>query len=193
MTPEEKVILYDSPEAAKYVTNIEGWVSAEKHFYGKGEFAERSARNDGCTHKKCECGELFKKEWAYTVCEKCVRKKAYERFLKLPYQEWNEADYVLEYDGDTFFWDIESLQEYMCENELEEIDLYICSPIMYDTIDTETIAGDSHEDWEPSAELEKKINEFNDYIRTLKPHSWGQGKIRTSYKLPEEIKKEYSE
>ena len=36
--------------------------------------------------------------------------------------------------------------------------------------------------------------EFNDYIKTLKPHSWSsKGKIRTSYKLPPEIKKEWEE
>jgi len=191
---EDKIILYDSPEAATYVTNIEGWVSANRHFYGKGEFGERSARQDGCTHKKCECGNLFKKEWAYTVCEKCVSKKAYERFLKLEYKEWDGVEYVCEFDGDEFFWDLESLQEYMCENELDEIDLYICSPIHYNTIDLETVADEAHEDWEPSIELEQKIKEFNDFIRTLKPHSWsGISKIRTSYKLPPEIKKEWEE
>lgn len=186
---EQKIVLYDSHEAATYVTNIEGWVSANKHFYGKGELGERLARQDGYTHKKCECGNIFEKKWVYSVCEDCRRKGDYERFLNLPYKEWDGVEFVREYDGDKFFWDLESLQEYMYENDLDEIDLYICSPVHYNLIDTETVADGSHEDWEPCIALEQKIKEFNDFLKTLSPHSWTHSKIRTSYKLPEEIKK----
>lgn len=183
---EEKIILYDSPEAATYETNIEGWVSANRHFYGKGELGERLARHDGSTHKKCECGNVFDKKWAYTVCSDCRRKRGYESFLKLPFKEWDGKEPVCEYDGDKFFWDLESLQEYMEEHEIGDIDLYICEPTHYQTIDTETIASDCYDDWEPSAELEKKIEEFNAYLDSLPPHSWTASKIRTSYKLPKE-------
>lgn len=191
MSNEKVIILYDSPEAAQYVTNIEGWISRERHFYGKGEFGERSARQDGCTHKKCEvCGKVFEKTWS--SCPDCQRTARYERFKKLEYKEWDGVEFICVYDGDEYFWDLESLQEYMCENDLDDIDLYICTPIFYNTIDSETVAGDAHEDWEPTTELENKIKEFNDYIKTLNPHSWSPGKIRTSYKLPEDVKAEYN-
>jgi len=68
------------------------------------------------------------------------------------------------------------------------MNLLFCEPMGYSSIDSETVAGDSHEDWEPSDELEQKIKEFNDYLSTLSPHSWQPGKVRTSYKLLPEDK-----
>lgn len=55
MKPEEKIIMYDTPAAAMYRTGIEGWVSSDGHFFGKGERAEHLARYSGSTHHKCEC------------------------------------------------------------------------------------------------------------------------------------------
>jgi len=43
----KEIIKYDSPDSAKYVKNIEGWVSKNGKFFGKDEHI---ARWDGCTH-----------------------------------------------------------------------------------------------------------------------------------------------
>lgn len=175
---DEKIIVYDTQEAATFKTGISGWVSSSGRFWGKDE---HMARYDGCTHMKCECGNLMSRGWL--KCESCRSKQSKENYLKLPYEEWDFKKPVVEWGGDEYFFDIDYLNDYMYDNEIEEIDLLICEPIGYRQIDGETVTGDAHEDWEPSKELEDKIKEFNDYLSTLPPHSWGHGKIRTSYKL----------
>lgn len=175
---EEKIIMYDSNEAAQYRTGIEGWVDSDGRFWGKDE---RAARYSGCTHKKCECGGITEKTWIR--CEVCRNKFSNEVYLKYPYKEWDGKEPICLRDGDEFFFDEESLIDYLYDNELNgsDVQLVICIPLGYDLIDSETIAGDSHEDWEPSDELAAKIDEFNKYLATLPPHSWTAGKTRTSY------------
>lgn len=179
---KKEIIMYDSDEAASQKT-LTGWVSSGKggyppHYYGNDEHMARWA---GCTHLKCECGNIMEK--AYTKCPSCRAKSARERYLKLPFKEWDGIEYVVDWDGDKYFFSLEELEDYMHDNEIEEIDLLFCDPIGYSTINSEDIAGDSHEDWEASDELEKKIEEFNKYISTLPPHSYYPGKVRTSHKI----------
>lgn len=189
MSTDKEIIMYDSPEAAKKET-LTGWVSGgnggyPKRYYGEDEHMARWA---GCTHLKCECGEIMGK--SYTRCEKCRHKLDVERYNALKFKEWDYVEPVCTWGGDTYFFDIETLEEFMLENEQWEIDLIICDPVHYRHIDSEDVVkGESHEDWEPPAELEKKIEKFNDYLRTLPPHSWMPGKIRTSYKS-EDVKAE---
>jgi hypothetical protein len=186
---EEKIIMYDTPAAATYRTGIEGWVSSDGRFFGKGEHAEQMARYAGSTHQKCECGGIAPKGWIR--CEECRRKKANEDYLKLPYKEWDGNEPICLYDDDRFFFSEEELIDYLYDHELNgsDVQLVLCQPMMYQPIDSETVAGDSHEDWEPSKELEDRIKQFNEFLKTLPPHSWEPGKIRISYEYeykPEE-------
>ena len=73
----------------------------------------------------------------------------------------------------------------MNDKLLKEIEkeLEVCVPVHYNQIDYENIAPECHEDWEPSKELEKKLDEFNSYLKNLKPHSWTTGKVRTIYTI----------
>lgn len=177
---EEKIIMYDTPEAAMYRTGIEGWVSSDGRFFGKGERAEQMARYAGSTHHKCECGGVAKKGWVR--CEDCQRKTANEDYSKLPYKEWDGDEPICLYNDDRYFFSEDELMDYLYDHELNgsDVQLVLCQPMHYQPIDSETIAGDSHEDWEPSKQLEEKIKEFNAYLATLSPHSWMPGKIRTS-------------
>lgn len=175
---EEKIIMYDSPEAAQEIT-LTGWLSGgDKRFWYKDE---HMARWSGCTHLKCECGNVMSK--SYTKCESCRHKANKERYDKLPYKEWDGKEPVVTWDGDTYFFDEESLIEYMEDNELKDLPLLICTPIYYQTIDGETVASDSHEDWEPEKELQDAIKAFNEVLRNLPAHSYTPGKVRTSYSL----------
>jgi hypothetical protein len=171
--------MYDSPEAGRLVTvtvweidNPNGIIYTPK---------EETARYNNCTHKLCECGKPMGK--FYTKCESCRQISARERYLKLPFKEWDFKEPVVVVDGDDYFFNLDDLNDYMDENHMEEIDLLICEPIKYSCIDTETLASEAHEDWEPTRELELKIKEFNDYIKSLPPHSWMPGKVRTTYKI----------
>lgn len=175
----EKEIMYDSPEAATYVTNIKGWIDVNRRFFGDGERGEQMARYSSHTHKICECGNKMSK--GYTKCKECRHKSAVTRYNALPFKEWYGEEPICTWDGDHYFFDEGHLIDYMEENELDTIDLLICEPVNYTPIDFGTIASDTHEDWEPEKELVEKVKEFNNFLKTLPPHSWMPGKIRTAY------------
>lgn len=175
---EQKIIFPDSEEAATYRTDISGWVSSTGHFFGKDE---QAARYKGSTHTRCECGEAAKHP--YTACEECRRKKMVERYNALPFKEWDGKEALCVYGDDKYFFSEEDLLEYLYEHEMNgsDIMLVLCAPIYYQPIDMDTIASDAWEGWEPDAKLEKLVSEFNKKLKELPPHSFTQGKTRTSY------------
>ena len=180
---EDKIIMYDSPEAAEIQT-LTGWVSKGStpntiRFWGKDE---HMARWSGCTHVKCECGHIHEKTW--TKCPHCREIAQRERYNALPYKEYDGKSPVVLWDGDTYFFSEDELIDWMEDedNEIEEVELLYCDPIKYSHIDCGYWGNDAHEDWEPPKGLQDRIDALNEYIDTLLPHSWQPGKIRTSYK-----------
>jgi hypothetical protein len=185
MVKESKKILYDSPEAAQQMT-LTGWVSGgDMKFWYKDE---HMARWSGCTHLKCECGNLMKK--TYTKCPSCIHKLEYERYQKLPYKEWDGTFPVFSWDSNEVFNDFESLVDHMINNEMDVINLRFPEPIHYREVKLENIADDVYDEWEPEEKLVKALDELNAVIRTLPAHSYISGKIRTSYELEESMKDE---
>jgi hypothetical protein len=176
---DEKIIMYDSPEAAKLVT-----VSVYEVYRPNGVIYvsdEKTARYNNCTHKICQCGKIMPK---YNLkCANCSHTYKEERYKSLKFKEWDLKEPVVTWDGDDYFFSEENLIDYMDENNMDEIDLLICEPIYYKQIDTEHVCDDAHEDWQPEKELLQAIESLNQVIETLKPHSWQPGKVRTSYKL----------
>src|ERR1035441_3784975 len=79
---EPKIVLYDSPEAATFQTGLSGWVSRTGRWWGNDE---HMARWEGCTHKKCACGEITEKGY----CKACRDKKDDEKFWARPRVEWD--------------------------------------------------------------------------------------------------------
>ncbi|MGN6417777.1 MAG: hypothetical protein ACTHMC_09815 [Pseudobacter sp.] len=177
MSTEKKVIMYDSEEAAKQVT-VTGWVSSDGRFFGKDEHAARYA---GCTHGTCECGNPTEKGWL--KCESCRHKASAERYQKLEFQEWDGITPLCIYGDDQYFFNEDELEDFLYEREMNGTDicLVLCVPVRYGEVRYECFADDTHEDWEPTPELTQKLNEFNQYLRSLPCHSWTAGKIRTSY------------
>lgn len=179
----DKIIMYDSPEAGRLVT-VTVWEVDNPNgiIYTPNE---HSARWNNCTHLKCECGNIREKH--YTICPACRQKSANDRYNKLPYKEWDMVEPVVLRNGDQYFFSVEELEYYMDDNEMNDVELLICEPVHYSQITDENVADDSHENYTPPKELEQKIKEFNDFLKTLPPHSWRPGKVRTSYKLANKI------
>ena len=175
--------MYDSPEAATYRTDIEGWVSSSGCFYGK---QEESARYAGCTHLKCECGNIMKRGW--NKCDECRNKAAIERYDAFPFREWDRKEPVCTWDGGRYFFNEDEIISFM-EDEEEygrtEIDLLICEPNPWRQIDYDYWSDGfaENDDGELPKELEDKIKEINRIIKKLPPQSWSPGKIRTKYKI----------
>jgi len=188
MSDEQKV-MYESDEAAKRVT-MTGWLSRDGIFWPDRDdpkFAEHHARWGGCTHLVCECGNEHKKH--YTICDSCRAKKDDERYQAMPFKEW-EGEPLCLYRDDTYFFSIESLEDWAEEHEIEDlssIQLVICEPQhAWEIEGTEHYADLLPEDTDLSDVaplLSAALEDVNEVIREKKEIlSWMPGKFRTTVK-----------
>lgn len=179
----EKIIMYDSPEAAQEIT-LTGWMSGDdKRFWYKDE---HMARWSGCTHVKCDCGNIMTKCW--TKCDTCRSKMDNERYNALPYREWDGMSPVVTRDGDKYFFNEDELIDYCEENEVDTIELLLCVENHYSPIDTDIWADIFPEDsdGEVPKEMQEAIDNLNEVIKRMNPCSYSPGKIRTSYTVATE-------
>ena len=182
-TKNEKVIMYDSDEAAQFKTNLSGWVSSNGKYYGSNE---HMARWDGSTHNVCECGNVMKK--SYIRCETCRAITARNIYNDKPYRKYDSDEPVVTWDGDTYFFSEESLMDFCEEQEVDHIDLLICKPNNYFEVEADYWADIMPEDSDgdlPKA-LELALANLNEVIRGLQPCSYGPGDIRTTYYYKQE-------
>lgn len=185
---EKKIIMYDSPEAATYRTNIKGWVSSQGHYWGNGEAGERAARYDGSTHKKCEdCGTVIVAKGS-TICDECRFTRRCREYNKLPYKEYDGSPVALP-DGGKYFFTESDILDYIEEMEDDgekipkQIDLLFCEENYYRPVDIDLWADEAPEDWdgELPKEMQDALDKLNEVISRMPPQSYSPGKIRTSY------------
>lgn len=177
---EEKIIMYDSPEAGRLVT-VTAWEVDNPN--GKiYTLSEANARYNNCTHKTCECGKPMGKY--YTRCESCRAAAAVERYNSLPFKEWNFDTALVTWDGDRYFFNEEGLIEYLEENEMDSIDLLFCTENHFNTIDNDYWADVLAEDSEGELpkEMQEALYKLNEIISKQTACSYSPGKIRTTYK-----------
>lgn len=192
---EKPIIMYDSPEAATYRTNLKGWVASDGRYYAENE---HSARWAGSTHQKCECGNTFGK--GRTICDSCHSKNRTEKYYALPMVEWDGTTPVCTFDDDRFFFDEDSLLDYMADMKHEEPDvehevqLVLCEPGKLRLIDHDDWCDDLPEDGELPDEVAQKVTELNEAIKRAPVVSWWAGTTRINVdSLWEQLKKEVSE
>lgn len=154
MSREEKVIMFDSPEAAQ-PHKMSGWVG------GGGFYAdERTARYAGCTHRKCDaCGAVVRKH--YTLCPACREQKDTERYHARERKPWDGKAMLYSDAFDRWYWDLDEAADALEEGQtLEDLRLLICEP-MFAEIDAEHFHDLTPEGGElPDAVLEA-IEAFN--------------------------------
>lgn len=146
---------------------------------------EHTVRRELSTHKICEgCGEVLEKR---TYCQTCSSKKSAENYFKKTFKEWDGETPLVIYNDDTYFFDEESLQDYIEENGDENLELVICEPNYCPELTEEYFSEeylpenyDGLDDFDKG--LVQKIKELNEYIKTLGPMSWSGGRFRTEYK-----------
>jgi len=181
---EEKIVMYDSDEAATAKTTTV-WISKGGRYF----LNEDSARYDGSTHSFCECGALAKRP--YKKCEQCRAKDAEEKFLKLPFKEWDYETPVYSDRFDKYFFDEEDIIDFIAESledaeedeksDYKNLQLLLCRPNNYQELDSGYWEDILPEDGEIHDELQKAINALNEVVRKLPAASWTQSNIRTEY------------
>ena len=165
----ERIIMYDSVEAAEYQTGLSGWVSGGGLYFGENEDMARYA---GCTHKYCECGQIMRKH--YTRCESCQERRANEWYVSLEKRRWDYDGPVYSDSADIYFSDWDDLENYCEEHDTspEELRLLTCKPIDPPII-TESYFDDELSDGEDlPAEIKAAIGEVNKVVVKHWPTTW---------------------
>lgn len=172
---QKPMVLNTSDEAAKLVT-VTGWVDRDGRFWGNDE---RMARWSGATHIACQkCGTPHEKLW--TLCNGCRDLAAIDRWEKLERKEWDHVSPVCLFDGDEFFFDLESFLDWCADHDVKphEARLVHCKPQYLSQVDTDHWADELAEDGELPPEIEEALEEFNAKIRAqTKPCSWWASNI----------------
>ena len=173
-----KQILITSDEAAKFVTNIEGWVDRHGRFWGKDK---QAAQWSGCTHIICpECGKPTKK--IYTICEDCRKKKAIEQYNAKECKRWNGNIPLYSEMADEYFLNQDELDYFLDGEErkciIESLRLIICEPIYLRQIDEDYFYDDLLEDTDISSDVANALKNLNRIISEQKPIGWEPGKYR---------------
>ncbi|RAU43477.1 MULTISPECIES: hypothetical protein [unclassified Pseudomonas] len=187
----EKVVMFDSAEAASFQT-VSGWVDASGRFWGNDE---DMARYCGSTHRHCKINPEHPIHATNGSCEVCRQERMDERFLKMEVRDWAEEPLVI-YDTDTYFFDIDSLRDYLidAEHEPEDARLCICEPNYPSEIDAaDHLCDDLPEDGElQDDQLIAAFELLNEMIRKSGPLSWSQSSVaaRLSAEFIAEIKAE---
>lgn len=147
---------------------------------------EQTVRKELSTHKLCgDCGSTIEKN---SYCHSCYESKNKDNYLKKEFKEWDGKTPLIIYNSDEYFFDEDSLLDYIEEAEEDNIQLMICTPNhcpeLSEEYFTEEYLPENFDDLgDFDKSLVQKIKELNEYISTLKPMSWSQGRYRTEYRF----------
>lgn len=181
---EQKVIMMDSDEAASIQT-LTGWVSANGRYWANDE---RMARYEGATHQKCPNNPDHPIYEVRGYCRTCREERLDENFKKMPVKDW-EGEPLVIYDSDRYFFDDDSLWQYLYEAEIEpeDVRLCICTPNYPSEIDpSDHFCDDLPEDGEINDDqLIAAFDLLNEMIRKSEPMSWSEGDFAAS--LPQSL------
>lgn len=173
MSTDKKPVLYESDEAASLQT-VTGWVSRTGHFWGKDE---HMARYDGSTHRTCSQNPAHGVVETHGWCRMCRDERMDAKFAAMPRRAY-DGEPVAVFDGDTYFFDAESIADWLVDNDIEPEDarLVFCKPNMASEIDPyEHFRDDLPEDGEVSDRLMAAFDALNAAIRDEPPLSWYPG------------------
>ena len=190
MTAQKPIIMFDSPEAANLQT-VTGWVSANGRFFGNDE---NLARYCGATHRRCEKNPNHPIYEIRSWCKQCHQDSRQAKFAAMPVKDWAGEPLVI-FDGDRYFFDEDSLRDYLIDSgiELADLQLCICEPNYPSEIDpADHFCDDLPEDGEiRDDQLLAAFELLNEMIRQSEPLSWSEGEFAA--RLPQSIIDEITE
>lgn len=164
----DEMILDTSSAAATFVDNISGWVDRHGMFWGE---YEAGARRRGSTHSTCACGRVYRSN---SYCDSCAEAKRTARFNALEKKPWDKIAPICLDGGDEYFFDEDSLRDYVHEHGMlvSDLQLRLCRPIKMRELEEEYFLEDLHEDaWLPDDVL-AAISTLNDLILAMPAASW---------------------
>lgn len=172
----DKMVLYSSEEAAKYVKNIEGWVDRNGLFFGNKKESESCARYSGCTHRDCEdCGEPAEK-WR-TVCKRCKVARDTKRYLEREKKEWDKITPLYSEGCEQFLFSEDEVYDFINEVTTLNQRIVICDPVKLSRVDEDNWCDELPEDGgELPTDIQEALNDLNELISESGAVSWTPGK-----------------
>lgn len=174
-------------EESAEIRTVSGWGCKKcNRFYGKDE---HSARCCCAGDLPCDCGARRKK---YQVrCSACQEQKEEQAWHNMPEKEWDGITPVV--IGDDYFFDPESLLDFLSENDLdvEMAKIEHCKPNKarsFSIIDhLSDVLPDQDIELEGAKALEDQVN---NWIQSKAPFSWSRAGVRVSEKSLAAIQEE---
>lgn len=128
------------------------------------------------THDNCiDCGIEFEKHFTYAKrCESCAWKEECKKYQALELVEWNGEDALCIFNDDTYFFSEDDIISYCEDHDIEPsgLMLVLCHKTNFSTIDWEHWCDEVHENWEPSPEFSKRLEEFNEFLQNESTNTW---------------------
>lgn len=178
-----EIILNTDDKAAKYLTNIKGWVDINGRYWGSDE---RMCRWSSATHIECAgCGKpTLKSHTACSDCRQTKRDADYYNYKKKPFKDWPIAIH----DSDEYFFCADQLSDYCHDNDTSPNKLMLvhCEPNHLGEIDSDLWSDVMPEDeYSLPDEVNNALIALNDAIRASEPVSFSATKVAVSN--PEEL------
>jgi hypothetical protein len=174
---DQKVITYDSPEAASIKT-MTGWVASDGRFWGDDE---HMARFCGSTHRVCPTNAAHGLVAHRSYCKACHAEKEEQKWQDMTKEPFTEDIFPLcVFGGDQYFFDIDDLTDWLEEHEIrpELVRLVKCTPNYPQTIDPEDQYIDVlPEDGDVPDEVAEAFRVLNDELKKCGPISWSAGAV----------------
>lgn len=175
-----KVIMYDSPEAAQLVT-VTGWATKDGRFFGDNEHL---ARHAGSTHRRCDNNKDHAPYRKNAYCEPCAAAKRIEVFNAMPVVEWDGEAPLNLFDTDLYFYNLEQILEYCDEYGLDitGLQLVLCEPVSMYLFSEDYWEDCFADDVDLPGEIQAALNDLNAAIEEHgKAVSWSPGNKRVIY------------
>ncbi len=128
------------------------------------------------THDWCNsCGNEFEKNGTYDMkCSACRHQQELEKYNSFSLVEWNGEDALCIFNDDTYFFNEDDIIIYCEDRDIKPSDLMLvlCHTTNFCTIDWEHWCDEVHENWEPSPEFSKRLEEFNEFLQNESTNTW---------------------
>ena len=133
----------------------------------------------------CECGNVYGK--GRVRCDSCQSKMDTEKYLALPVEEWDGEEPVCTYKDDRFFFDEESLLDWMSDLEFDAhemgggrptVQLVKCESRGLSMIEEDHWCDELPEDGELPDDIAMALDALNKVIKESTYKVWWPGKIR---------------
>jgi hypothetical protein len=197
---EEKIILYDSPEAARLLTpedliKAPVWVARDPYNFNGYIYTtdEHLARNRGCTHKTCTLtGEVFPRSYSHGPTVRARREE--ERYQNLPQVEVGPDTKFSFMDDDKIYADTGELLDAMDAHDLEDIGyVTIAEPVNYRPMDVLDYWGDDMYEGEglDSPQIIGLVKQLNEEVAKENPAYYLTSTRRPTDACLEELRKEF--